>query len=362
MSAAATITARFDVRYAGFHLRARLALPGRGVTVLFGHSGSGKTTLLRAMAGLEHHPDGYLAVNGETWQDDSKGIFVPTHQRALGYVFQEASLFPHLSVRDNIDYGRRRAGAAPPQVDLPHVAELLGIGPLLDRRPDRLSGGERQRVAIARALLRAPKLLLMDEPLAALDLKRKQEILPYLERLHAELAIPIVYVTHSPDEMARLADHVVLLDSGTVIANGSLFDTLARLDLPVALVNDPGVVIEGVVEAVDASYQLMCVAFAGGSVRVAHDRQVVGERLRLRIMARDVSLTLAPQMNTSVLNQLCAQVLEASSEELAHVMIRLDVGGTPMLARITRRSRDDLGLAPGKKVWIQVKAAAVLTR
>ncbi len=361
MSADTTIVARFDIRYAGFALHAALDLPGRGVTVLFGHSGSGKTALLRAMAGLERHLDGFLSVNGEIWQDDAKGIFVPTHQRALGYVFQEASLFPHLSVKGNLEYGWRRAGPAPRPLDMALAIELLGIGPLLERRPDHLSGGERQRVAIARALLRKPKLLLMDEPMAALDMQRKQEILPYLERLHEELLIPIVYVTHSPEEMARLADHVVLLDMGTVVASGSLFDTLARLDLPAALVNDPCVVLEGTVAAVDPEYQLMRIQFAGGGVQAPHGGQVVGERLRLRIMARDVSLTLGRQQNTSILNQLCARVVETSCEGLAHVMIRLDVGGTPVLARITRRSRDDLGIAPGKDVWLQVKAVAVLT-
>ncbi len=361
MHADAVIVARFDAGYPGFTLQAALELPGRGVTVLFGHSGSGKTTLLRAMAGLEHHPGGYLAVNGEVWQDDAQGIFVPAHRRALGYVFQEASLFSHLSVQGNLEYGWRRTGTATPPVDMAHVIALLGIGALLARRVERLSGGERQRVAIARALLRAPRLLLMDEPLAALDFKRRQEILPYLERLHDELAIPIVYVTHSPDEMARLADHVVLLDAGRVIASGPLFETMARLDLPAGLVNDPGVVVEGTVAAVDPAYQLMRIDFAGGSVQVPHDKESIGERLRLRIMARDVGLTLAPQQDTSILNQLGAQVTEASGEEQPHVMVRLDVGGTPLLARITRRSRDELQITPGKQVWAQVKAVAILT-
>lgn len=360
MNASTTIDARFTVRYPGFTFQPSLALPGRGVTVLFGPSGSGKTTLLRAMAGLERHPDSYLSVNGELWQDDANGVFVPTHRRALGYVFQEASLFAHLSVKGNLEFGWRRAGAG--QVNMAHAIDLLGIGALLERRPDRLSGGERQRVAIARALLGAPKLLLMDEPLAALDLKRKQEILPYLERLHHELAIPIIYVTHSPDEMVRLADHVVLLDSGKVTASGDIFDVMARLDLPASFADDAGVVVEGVVAAIDLSYHLMRIDIAGGSVQVVHNAQGIGDRLRLRIMARDVALTLAPQQDTSVLNQLCAQLIaESSSSERAHVLMRLDLGGTPMLARITRRSRDELKLVPGQSVWMQVKAVAVLT-
>ena len=231
-----TIQARFRIAYPGFAVEADLNLPGKGISALFGHSGSGKTTLLRAIAGLERHPGGYLAVNGEVWQDQR--TFLPTHQRPLGYVFQEASLFPHLTVRRNLEFGQKRAragvGAAERHADLEQTAELLGIGPLLERLPEGLSGGERQRAAIARALLTRPRLLLMDEPLAALDFQRKAEILPYLERLHDELDIPVLYVSHSPDDVARLADHLVLLQDGQVAASGPLSATLARLDLPTA--------------------------------------------------------------------------------------------------------------------------------
>ena len=233
------IQARFQVIWPGFTLNVDLDLPGRGVTALFGHSGSGKTTLLRCLAGLERHSTGSLHFKGEVWQDSTRSIFRPTHQRSLGYVFQEASLFPHLSVRKNLEYGRKRVNSGH-KVSLDHAVELLGIGHLLDRMPDRLSGGERQRVAIARALATSPELLLMDEPLAALDLKRKSEILPYLERLHDELDIPMFYVSHSPDEVARLADHVVLLAEGRVVAAGGLRETLARLDLPTAFTEDAG--------------------------------------------------------------------------------------------------------------------------
>ena len=207
----------FDVARTGFSMQVSLELPGRGVTALFGHSGSGKTTILRAVAGLERHPNGYLEVNGDVWQDDARGVYVPTHKRALGYVFQEASLFSHLSVRGNLDFVLKRTanqGAAL----FDHVLALLGIAHLLDRATADLSGGERQRVAIARALLTQPKILLMDEPLAALDARRKEEVLPYLERIHAELDIPMLYVSHSAEEVARLADHVVLLDEGRVLA------------------------------------------------------------------------------------------------------------------------------------------------
>ena len=212
------IQAKFRVDRNNFILDVDLTLPEHGVSALFGHSGSGKTTCLRAMAGLERTKDGYFAIGNEIWQDEAKGRFIPPHQRAIGVVFQEASLFPHLSVRDNMSFGQKRAPATERRFVLPEIAELLGINHLLERSPNKLSGGERQRVAIDRALLSAPQILLMDEPLAALDYKRKLEILPYLERLRSELSLPIIYVSHSPDEVARLADHLVLLDQGKVLA------------------------------------------------------------------------------------------------------------------------------------------------
>ncbi|MDP1536360.1 MAG: molybdenum ABC transporter ATP-binding protein [Burkholderiales bacterium] len=243
------ILARFRHGYPGFTLDVDLELPSRGVTALFGHSGSGKTTLLRCIAGLERTANGYLAIDGTLWQDGAS--FLPTHRRPIGYVFQEASLFPHLSVRGNLEYGAKRAQSLPAReggagggranlcrpasADFSHIVELLGIGTLLDRKPERLSGGERQRVAIARALLTAPRLLLMDEPLAALDLARKNEILPYLERLHDELEIPVLYVSHAPDEVARLADHLVVMDGGRAVAQGPLADVLSRIDLPIRI-------------------------------------------------------------------------------------------------------------------------------
>jgi molybdate transport system ATP-binding protein len=229
----AGIEARFRIDWPGFVLDVDLSLPGRGVTALFGHSGSGKTTLLRCIAGLERAPLGRLAVDGEVWQDASQ--WLPPHKRPIGYVFQEASLFAHLTVMGNLHYGLKRLRCAP-RISLDQAIELLGIGHLLDRKPDTLSGGERQRVGIARALAVSPRLLLMDEPLAALDLKRKQEILPYLERLHDELEIPVLYVSHSPDEVTRLADHLVAMEGGRVVAYGPLADTLARLDLQSAWV------------------------------------------------------------------------------------------------------------------------------
>lgn len=357
-----SIDARFKVEWPGFNLAVDLKLPGRGVTGLFGHSGSGKTTLLRCIAGLVRAPRGRLIFRGEVWQDET--IWVPTHRRALGYVFQEASLFPHLKVMGNLRYGQQRARsrlATSDRVSLEQAIELLGIGHLLERRPASLSGGERQRVAIARALASSPRVLLMDEPLAALDIARKQEILPYLERLHDELAIPVLYVSHAPDEVARLADHLVVMDGGRVLASGPLKETLARLDLPMAFAEDAGVVIDALVAAHDDHYHLSRLDFPGGHVVVAQRHEPIGHRLRLRVHARDVSLTLERATGTSIANLLPATVVEiADAETPAHVLIRLDAGGTSLIARITRRSLDQLGVTRGKAMWAQIKAVALL--
>ncbi len=358
-----SIRARFQLDRLEFRLEADLDLPGRGVTALFGPSGSGKTTLLRCIAGLERAP-GFLEVNGEVWQDDTKKLFQPTHQRPLGYVFQEASLFPHLSARANLEYGMKRAPAAQRRVALDRVLDLLGLAHLLERRPDRLSGGERQRIAIARALLTSPRILLMDEPLSALDLARKQEILPYLERLHAELDIPVLYVSHAPDEVARLADHIVVLDQGRAVAAGPLTETLARLDLPIRLGEDAGVVLDAVVAERDAQWQLARVAFTGADqagVWVRDGGHALGSPVRVRILARDVSLALTRHSGTSIQNILSGVVAEmAEDSHPALTLVRLNMGGVPLVARLTRRSAHELALAPGKLVYAQIKAVALI--
>lgn len=355
------IRARFKLDYSGFSLDVDVELPGRGVTALFGPSGSGKTTLLRCIAGLERAPDGVLQVNGAVWQDDAKRIFLPTYQRPLGYVFQEASLFPHLDVRRNLEYGMKRVPASERRVSLEQAIELLGIGALLAQKPDTLSGGERQRVGIARALSVSPKILLMDEPLAALDLARKQEILPFLERLHDELEIPILYVSHAPDEVARLANHIVVMDGGRALANGPLSETLARLDLPIRLGEDAGVVIDANVGARDETWHLLRADFAGGSLWVRDTGAAVGEPVRVRILARDVSLAWVRPDHTSILNQLPGTIVALADD--AHpslALVRIQVGDTPLLARVTKLSAETLGLAPGKSVWVQVKSVALM--
>jgi molybdate transport system ATP-binding protein len=356
------IHARFALQRAGFAMQVDLLLPGRGVTALFGQSGSGKTSILRAIAGLERHADAYISVNGVVWQDDAVNLFVPTHRRGLGMVFQEPSLFPHLSVQGNLDFARKRAGDPDDAARLSHILSLLGIGHLLARRPDGLSGGERQRVAIARALLSKPSLLLLDEPLAALDARRKEEVLPYLERIHAELDIPMLYVSHSVEEVARLADHVVLVDGGAVLASGPAGDTLARLDLSNALADDAGVLVQGTVTRFDARYDLLHMQAAGGVFHVAHRELPVGTALRLRILARDVSLALSKPADSSILNQVEVTVAAMwPASTAAHVIVKLDARGMQLLARITRLSCDQLRLEIGKRLWAQVKAVALLS-
>ncbi|MDQ0654356.1 molybdenum ABC transporter ATP-binding protein [Pseudomonas cedrina] len=357
------IDIRLHLTYPGFALDVDVHVPGRGVTALYGHSGSGKTTCLRCIAGLERAEEAFIQINDEVWQDSRKGLFVPPHKRALGYVFQEASLFAHLSVRANLEFGLKRIPRQQRRVDMAQATQLLGIGHLLDRHPHHLSGGERQRIGIARALLTSPSLLLMDEPLAALDSTRKGEILPYLERLHDELDTPVLYVSHARDEVARLADHLVLLSDGKALASGPIGETLARLDLPLALGDDAGVVISGTVSAYDEHYQLLTLQLPASTLhmRVAHAPLAVGKALRIKVQARDVSLSLQAEEHGSILNRLPVTVTqEIAADNSAHVLVRLDADGTPLLARITRFSRDQLQLHPGQVLWAQIKAVAVL--
>lgn len=347
---------KFDLKRTDFALNVDLRLPGRGVTALFGPSGCGKTTLLRCIAGLER-ASGSLMVNEQVWQDATH--FIPTHQRAIGYVFQEASLFPHLSVRGNLQYGMKRAGGISKGTIDP-IIDLLGIRALLDRKPGGLSGGERQRVAIARALAVNPKLLLMDEPLAALDLKRKQEILPYLDRLQTTLEIPILYVTHSPDEVVRLAHHLVVMDTGRVVASGELANTLSQLDLPVKLGQEAGVVIESVVGSIESQWHLTRMDFDGGSVWIRDPGLALGAKARVRILASDVSLAREQPGKSSIQNVLQGQIdAMRDDEHPGLVLVRVKVGDTALLARVTKRAVSELALMVGDTVWTQVKSVAL---
>ena len=375
------IRVRLQISFPAFVLDMDLTLPGTGVTALFGPSGSGKTTCLRAIAGLEHAVAlrsaarrNLVIVNGEAWQDDSQGIFVATHLRPLGYVFQEASLFDHLSVAQNLAFGQQRAeravraaavAGALQKLSLKaandQAIELLGIGHLLARQPHTLSGGERQRVAIARALATRPRLLLMDEPLAALDAKRKAEVLPYLEALHRDLKIPILYVSHAMDEVARLADHLVLIEAGQVMATGDTSALMTRLDLPLAQGDGAGAIINATVVSHDPGYVVTLARFAGGDIHIPQQQRAkVGDAVRIRVQARDVSLTLERQTGTSIQNILPVQITALSPDSPGQVMVQLDSAGTPLLARVTARSADALKLAVGQAVFAQVKGVAII--
>jgi molybdate transport system ATP-binding protein len=350
------IEARFRLVRPGFVLDVDLCLPGRGVTVLFGPSGCGKTTLLRSIAGLEREAQGRCVVNGEVWQDE--GWRLPTHRRAVGFVFQEASLFPHLSVKANLEYGRRRL-KRPPRLELKPLIDLLALRELLPRRPAGLSGGERQRVAIARALAAEPRLLLMDEPLAGLDLSRRREVLPFLRRLREELDIPMLYVTHSSEELAWLADHVVVLTEGRVQAKGSLRTLCTHPVLARQLGEEAGVVLQGVVGEVDGAWGLARVDFAGGSLWVRHEGAPARHPVRVRVLARDVSLATHPGV-TSIQNLLAGRlhaILDDTHPALC--LAEVKVGEEVILARLTRRALAQLGVAPGQPLFAQVKTAAL---
>ena len=356
------ITLKLKQQLADFTLDLDLTLPARGVSAIVGPSGSGKTTLLRCVAGLEKADQALIEINGNCWQDSQRGLWLPPHKRALGYVFQEASLFDHLSVQGNLDYGRRRSAEPAGNEQAAQIIELLGIGHLLQRGTTGLSGGERQRVGIARALLANPRLLLLDEPLTALDPQRKADILPYLERLHAELDIPLLYVSHSPDEVARLADHLVLLENGALRASGPLQTMLPRLDLPMAPSDDARSVLHGQVSACDDHYQLLELTLAGSvlKLRVPHAALPLGQQVRVAVQARDVSLALEKPQHSSVLNQLPARIeaIEPGNHP-AQTLVRLALGDNALLARVTRYSADQLQLQPGLEVWVQIKAVAL---
>jgi molybdate transport system ATP-binding protein len=354
-----TLDVMLNATRGDFVLDAAFSAPEQGVTAIFGPSGCGKTTLLRAIAGLEPGAAGHLKVGDEIWQDDER--FLPTHERPLGYVFQEPSLFSHLSVRENLEYGYRRLPKTERRVEPEEAIRLLGLGKLLGRDPEDLSGGERQRVAIARALLTSPSLLLLDEPLTGLDRESKAEILPYLEALHRQLDIPVLYISHSHDEVARLADHLVLLEDGRTVASGPIGEMLTRLDLPAFRGDEAEAVIEARVVEHDDHYELTHLEFPGGRFQVARTDLAIGTQARLRILARDVSLTLERQTETSILNILPVTVEDLADTTSPQVLVRVSASGTPLLARVTRKSAEALALGPGKRVYAQVKTVALLS-
>lgn len=356
----------FGGQLGGFALDAAFTAPGRGVTALFGPSGSGKTSVLRCIAGLLR-VRGTCHVGEETWQDD--GHFLPAHRRPVGYVFQGASLFPHLSVRRNLLYASRGRAPEPGEgrIGFEEVTALLRLGPLLERAPRHLSGGERQRVAIGRALLSQPRLLLMDEPLSALDRSTRQEILSFLERLHETLSIPLFYVTHEMAEVERLADHLVLVEAGRVAAAGPLAELQSDPSLPLAVDREAAVSVEAVVTGFDDAYGLARLSVAGGAFIVPRRQAMaVGGRFRLRVGAGDVSLARGKPSATTILNVLRARIAACTPVNAHEMVAVLALGargeGARLVARVTRRSWDELGLGEGMDVHAQIKGVSLAAR
>jgi molybdate transport system ATP-binding protein len=351
---------RLQLNRDAFSLNADLELPDRGFSVIFGESGSGKTSLLRCIAGLERG-QGHISVPNSTWQEDTQGTWVPTWKRPLGYVFQEASLFPHLSVRANLNYGAKRTRTATAQAALEAATSLLGIGALLDRDPASLSGGERQRVAIARALATDPKLLLLDEPLASLDMNRKEEVLPWLAQLQERLEIPVLYVTHSMQELTRLADQVVLLESGRVAVTGPVQSTLSDPEFARRVGSEAGSLLVGKVAGYDRPYGLLSVHAGGLQLWCGGSELPIGKEVRVHVRASDVSVSQVQPLAGSIQNVCQATLLRLEPDRHpSHCLAVVEVQSTRLLARITRRAADQLSLSPGQSVWLQVKSAALV--
>jgi molybdate transport system ATP-binding protein len=352
-----SVQARLVLRRGEFLLDAAFDAPGRGVTAVYGRSGSGKTSLVRSLAGLER-ASGTLLVGDQEWLGQDR--FVPAHARDAAVVFQDAQLFSHLDVRRNLEYGLRRTPPHIRRLDLERVTSMLGLGDYLERMPVTLSGGETRRVALAQVLLTSPRIMLLDEPLSGLDSLAAREILAWLDIVFAELDIPVIYVTHSLDEVARLADTLMLLSGGQVSAIGPVAEMLTRLDLPLTDGDGAEALVQATVDSHDEDYGLTFLSFSGGRLTVPHQSLEPGRTVRLRVAARDVSLTLERQSDTSILNILPATVKEVAVRGKSQVMVRLEAGGQPLLAQVTRRSADALALAAGREVFVQAKSIAVL--
>lgn len=351
----------FRLRRGAFELDASLESPGPGVTALCGPSGAGKTSLLRCIAGLERPTAGRFAAGDAEWFDAGRGVLVPPHQRPIGYVTQEPSLFPHLSVLENLAYGEKRLPPARRRASRDDVIEGLGLGPLLARRTAHLSGGERQRVAIGRALLRSPEVLLLDEPVSALDVASRAEVLRYLKRVLEHFAVRSVYVSHDLREAARLAREMVWMEDGRIVASGTTREVLTDLRLPFAGLDEAESLLDGVVEGHDGEAGLTAVRAAGATFWLPEVDAALGSHHGVQIAARDVSLALSPPRDVSMLNVLPARVnaLAPVPRQPAQVVVRLEIDGAFLLARITKRSALALGLAPGMPVWALVKSVAL---
>ncbi|WP_420403952.1 molybdenum ABC transporter ATP-binding protein [Nisaea sp.] len=351
---------RSTIRFPEFAAGVDVSTPLAGIVGLFGPSGHGKTTLLRLAAGLERGADSHVEHAGEVWQDDTRGIFVPPHKRGIGFVFQDSRLFPHLTAGGNLDYAVRRASAERREPTRDQIVDMLDLGSLLHRRIQDLSGGETQRVAIGRALVSRPRLLLMDEPLSALDLRRKMEILPYIERLREEMDIPVLYVTHSIDELSRLADHMLLIRDGTVAAQGTVPDIMQRMDLgPMMGRFEAGVILEGPVVAQDPDFAMTDLAIGGQVLRMPNIDAEPGTVVRVRIRARDVSIATEAPSGLSIRNVLKARIAEIFVEDGAFAEILLELEDAALRARITRESVEELDLVPGRNVYALIKSSTI---
>lgn len=343
----------------GFSLSVKARIPSSGITVLFGPSGSGKTTVLRCIAGLER-AEGIVQIAGSCWQDDSKGIFLPAWKRPQGYVFQESSLFPHLSARGNIYFAMKGSKDKQTLHRVEKAIDLLGISDLLDHMPAELSGGERQRVSITRALATDPKIMLFDEPLSALDYARKQEILPWLEKLKKELGIPMLYVTHSPEEVVGLADSLLILEEGKLKASGHIQDVLSDIDTPIRIGEDVSVLINAQIDDVDERWNLVTAANGDFRITIKSAVKELHKKIRLRIFAKDVSIAKKKPESVSIQNCLEAEVKEISEcGTQGDVLVKLNCHGQKIISRITALSAHKLTLKEADKVWLLIKAAAL---
>lgn len=346
----------------GFKLEVAFDLLPSGITVLFGPSGCGKTTVLRSVAGLENEAQGIVRIGDDLWLDTEKKVFVPTWKRPLGYVFQEASLFPHMTARENLEFGLKYGRASRGGGNrMEEAVELLGLSKLLDHRPAALSGGERQRVAIARALVLDPEILLMDEPLSALDWARRQEIMPWIERIRDELQIPVLYVTHSAEEVARLADMIVLMENGKIRKKGPASQLLCEITAPVEIESDRISFLHGKVAEIDGKYGLArLVLVTGDDLWISSEGLSQGDEIRVKVFARDVALSLKAEHENSMQNAIACRVQAVTPEsDPSQVLVDLACGSDRLMARLTRRAADLLALAPGKEIWAQVKTAAL---
>jgi molybdate transport system ATP-binding protein len=346
-------------RLGSLELAARFETGAR-VTSLFGRSGAGKTSVVNMIAGLLRPDRGRIEVDGQVLFDSAAGVDVPAQRRRVGYVFQEGRLFPHLTVRRNLLYGHALVPAVERYAELDHIAQLLGLEDLLERRPGELSGGEKQRVAIGRALLSSPRVLLFDEPLASLDVHRREEILRYLELLRDEVRIPIVYVSHAVDEVVRLADTVVLMAGGKVVALGDVEEVMGRPDLrPAGGMFEGGAIIDAHVASQDMEYDLATLTFDGGSLTVANLDALVGEHVRVRVRARDVSIALDLPRRISIQNVLRGRIAAIGEERNGVVDVSIAVGRAMLRSRVTRRAAEQLALAPGMEVYALIKAVSL---